>query len=301
MVANADILRQYYPFQSRFTQVYKQRMHYLDEGQGEVLLALHGNPTWSFFYRNIVKQLRGQYRLVVPDHIGCGFSAKPSTKHYSYQLEQRVLDLENLVKQLNLKDITLVLHDWGGMIGLAFAARNPQLVKRFVLMNTSGFALPKTKRFPIALTLSRTPFLGAFLNRGCNVFAVSASWIGKKRERMPKILRKLYRLPYNSWHNRLAIHQFVQDIPLKPQHPSWALVDEVSRHLETLGQKPLLILWGERDFIFDRNFLAEWRRRLPHAEYHSYPDAGHYILEDLGDEAVSLLQDFLLRHPLQTP
>lgn len=298
MVASTDILRQYYPFQSRFTEVSKQRMHYLDEGQGEVLLALHGNPTWSFYYRNLIKQFRSQYRLVVPDHIGCGFSDKPSDKSYSYRLEQRVRDVETLVHTLGLKDITLVLHDWGGMIGLAFAARNPNLVRRIILMNSSGFPLPASKHFPIALWLSRVPLLGALLIRGLNAFAFFASWICCQRYPLPRRLRKLYRLPYNTWKQRIAVHRFVQDIPLKPDHPSWQLVNFTSEHLEQFKKIPFQIIWGERDFVFDKHFLAEWHRRLPDAEYHSYPDAGHYILEDLGDEALTLMRDFLQRHPL---
>ncbi len=273
-------------------------MHYLDEGQGEVLLALHGNPTWSFYYRNLIKQFRAQYRLVVPDHIGCGFSDKPDDLHYSYRLEQRVRDIEVLVKQLGLKDITLILHDWGGMIGLAFASRNPQLVRRIILMNSSGFPLPSSKHFPWALALSRVPVLGALLIRGFNAFAFFASWICCQRYRLPPILRQLYRLPYNTWRQRIAVHRFVQDIPLSPKHPSWSLVKATSESLDQLKSIPFQIIWGERDFVFDKHFLAEWHKRLPDAEYHSYPDAGHYILEDLGDEAITLMRDFLKRHPL---
>jgi pimeloyl-ACP methyl ester carboxylesterase len=297
-MVNASVLRSLYPFQSHYLSLEKQRMHYLDEGQGEVLLALHGNPTWSFYFRNLVVSLRSKYRWIVPDHIGCGFSDKPDDSLYSYRLEQRVKDIEALVRKLQLKDITLVLHDWGGMIGLAFAARNPQLVRRIVLMNTAGFPLPQSKPFPLALALSRSSWLGALLVRGCNAFALAAAYIGAKRQTLPPALRRAYLSPYDSWEHRRAVHRFVQDIPLRPGDSSWSLVESVSCQLESLGQKPIQIIWGERDFVFDRHFLAEWRRRLPQAEIHSYPDAGHYILEDLGDEAVQLIEDFLRRHPL---
>jgi pimeloyl-ACP methyl ester carboxylesterase len=273
-------------------------MHYLDEGQGEVILALHGNPTWSFYYRNLVASLRHKYRLVVPDHIGCGFSDKPDDRHYSYRLEQRVKDIEALVEKLQLKDITLVLHDWGGMIGLAFATRNPQLVRRIVLMNTAGFPLPRSKPFPLALALSRSSWLGALLVRGLNAFALAAAFVGAKRHSLPPALRRAYLSPYDTWEHRRAVHRFVQDIPLKPSDRSWPLVETVSQQLEKLGEKPLQIIWGERDFVFDRHFLAEWRRRLPHAEFHAYADVGHYVLEDLGDEAIMLIEGFLARHPL---
>ncbi len=291
-------LQEFYPFQGHFAEVSGQRMHYLDEGRGEVLLALHGNPTWSFYFRKLVSSLAGQYRLVVPDHIGCGYSAKPSDDAYSYRLEQRVRDVETLVQRLELEDITLVLHDWGGMIGLAFACRNPSLIKRIVLMNSAGFRLPASKPFPLALALSQSQALGSLLVRGCNAFALAASFICCQRQRLPAPLRRAYRAPYDSWENRRAVHRFVQDIPLSPEHPSWPMVRFVEDHLPELADVPLQIIWGERDFVFDNHFLAEWRRRWPKAEIHSFPDAGHYILEDLGEEGIELIVDFLARHPL---
>lgn len=300
-MVNIEVSKKLYPFKGSYLPLaHKAKMHYLDEGEGPTLLCLHGNPTWSFYYRNLVSSMRSQYRVVVPDHIGCGFSDKPGDDAYSYRLEQRVEDVEELVKKLNLNDITLILHDWGGMIGLSFAARNPSLVKRIILMNTSGFPLPDTKSFPIALTLSRTPVLGDLLIRGLNAFAVSASWIGCKYQRMSPDLRKAYRAPYTNWTNRRAVHRFVQDIPLSSKDPSWPTLAFTDKHLESLADKPMQIIWGEKDFIFDRHFLAEWRRRMPHAEVHNYPDGGHYILEDLGEVAIDLMKDFLSRHPIET-
>ena len=299
-MVNIGISKELYPFKGEYLPLtHHAKMHYLDEGSGPTLLALHGNPTWSFYYRNLALRLRNQYRVVVPDHIGCGLSDKPTDETYSYRLEQRVEDVEELVRNLGLKDITLVLHDWGGMIGLSFACRNPALVKRIILMNTSGFALPPTKTFPLALTLSRTPLLGDILIRGFNAFALTASWIGCKYQRMSPTLRRAYRAPYANWAQRRAVHRFVQDIPLSAKDPSWATVNFTDRHLESLKDKPMQIIWGEKDFIFDRHFLAEWRARMPQAEIHSYPNAGHYILEDLGDEAIDLMKDFLNRHPLE--
>ncbi len=297
---NFGISEKLYPFQGAYLALpeSKARMHYLDEGQGEVVLALHGNPTWSFYYRNLVGRLRNSYRVIVPDHVGCGLSDKPDDAHYSYRLEQRVADIETLVRTLGLKDITLVLHDWGGMIGLNFACRNPQLIKRIVLMNTAGFPLPKDKPFPFALHLSRTPVVGDVLLRGFNAFALTASYVACKRKPLSQTLRRAYRAPYSDWRSRRAVHRFVQDIPLGPREPSWAAVKFTDENLKTLDKVPLMIIWGEQDFIFDHHFLTEWRKRRPDAEIHSYPDAGHYILEELGDEAIDLVKDFLKRHPL---
>ncbi len=299
MVNTVSVPSTLYPFQGHYLTISGQPMHYLDEGQGEVVLALHGNPTWSFYYRDLVQSLKDSYRVIVPDHIGCGLSAKPSDEDYTYRLEQRVTDIEELVRRLGLKDITLVLHDWGGMIGLAFACRNPGLVRRLVLMNTAGFALPQSKSFPLALAISRSDSLGAVMVRGFNAFALAASYICCQRQPLSSTLRQAYRAPYSNWQSRRAVHRFVQDIPLSAKDPSWPLVQFVSDNLESLlGSKPIQIIWGERDFVFDRHFLAEWRRRLPQAEIHSYADAGHYILEDLGREARDLIRSFLQRHPL---
>lgn len=302
MTSFTELQPKLYPFQSHhLTLAHSAKMHYLDEGdcKNPVILALHGNPTWSFYYRNLAGLMRNDYRVVVPDHIGCGLSDKPEDENYSYRLEQRVRDVEELVEKLGLSDITLVLHDWGGMIGLSFACRNPSLVKRIILMNTSGFALPASKGFPLALTLCRTPVLGDLLLRGFNAFALSASWIGTKYKRMPKNLRRAYRAPYATWNQRRAVHRFVQDIPLDSHHPSWKTVNFTDKNLESLGDKPMLIIWGEKDFIFDKHFLNEWRRRMPKAEIHAYPDGGHYILEDLGSEAIDIMKDFLSRNPLE--
>ncbi|RYZ56498.1 MAG: alpha/beta fold hydrolase [Proteobacteria bacterium] len=299
-MVNIEVSKKLYPFTGEYLPLaHKAKMHYLDEGAGPTLLCLHGNPTWSFYYRNLVGRMRNAYRVVVPDHIGCGLSDKPGDEAYSYRLEQRVEDIEELVKTLGLKDITLILHDWGGMIGLSFATRNPSLVKRIILMNTSGFPLPKTKALPFTLHLSRTPLLGDILLRGFNAFAVTASWIGCKYKRLSPTLRKAYRAPYTTWNNRRAVHRFVQDIPLSAKDPSWATVSFTDKHLESLSDKPMQIIWGEKDFIFDNHFLSEWRRRMPKAEIHSYPEGGHYILEDLGDEAIDLMKDFLNRHPIE--
>ncbi len=300
-MVDAARLQEFYPFQGHYAEVSGQQMHYLDEGKGETLLALHGNPTWSFYFRRLVGSLRDKYRLVVPDHIGCGYSAKPKDEDYSYRLEQRVEDIEQLVQSLGLKDITLVLHDWGGMIGLAFACRNPKLIRRIVLMNSAGFGLPASKPFPLALALSRSATLGSLLIRGFNAFALAASFVCCQRRPLPAPLRKAYRAPYNNWENRRAVHRFVQDIPLNPGDPSWPMLQFVEQNLRRLDGIPLQIIWGERDFVFDKHFLAEWRRRWPEAEVHSFPDAGHYVLEDLGEEATHLIQDFLERHPLVAP
>jgi haloalkane dehalogenase len=291
-----DPLKTHYPFHGAYLDLDGLRYHYLDEGSGPPVVMLHGNPSWSFYYRNLVRELSGRYRCIVPDHIGCGLSDKPGDERYDYTLARRVDDLERLLEQLGIRDnITLVLHDWGGMIGMAYAVRHPQAIRRLVVMNTAAFHLPQGKRFPLALRICRDTKVGALLVRGVNAFSLAASFVGCKRAPLSRELRRLYRLPYGSWRDRIATLRFVQDIPLKPGDRGYDLVSSVEQGLERFRHLPLLLVWGERDFVFDRHFLAEWRRRFPGAELHSYPDAGHYILEDMKDEVTPLIATFLHR------
>jgi pimeloyl-ACP methyl ester carboxylesterase len=289
-------IKKYYPFAGHYLDLDGLRLHYLDEGSGEPVVMLHGNPTWSFYYRNLVIALQGRYRCIVPDHMGCGLSEKPGDDRYSYTLEQRVSDLERLLDVLKIDSgITLVLHDWGGMIGMAFAVRNPRMIRRLVILNTAAFHLPKEKRFPLPLRICRDTMLGALLVRGLNAFSLAASFVGCKNNPMPKELRRAYRLPYDNWRNRIATLRFVQDIPLAPGDTSYDLVSETDQGIAAFCDLPMAIFWGEKDFVFDRTFLAQWKRRFPKAEVHSYPDAGHYILEDMKDEVIPLIEEFLAR------
>ena len=289
-------LEREYPFTGRTIDLDGLAYHYLDEGSGPPLVMLHGNPSWSFYYRNLVTALAGRYRCIVPDHIGCGFSDKPSDDRYDYTLPRRVGDLERLLDGLGITErITLVLHDWGGMIGMTFASRHPERISRLVILNTAAFPLPKSKRFPLGLRICRETGLGTLLVRGFNAFSMAASYVGCKRHPMTPELRALYQLPYDSWQNRIATLRFVQDIPLSPGDRNFDLISSVAAGLDRFRDRPILICWGERDFVFDRHFLDEWVRRFPEAEIHRFADCGHYILEDAQEEVVPLIDRFLER------
>jgi haloalkane dehalogenase len=164
-----------------------------------------------------------------------------------------------------------------------------------VILNTAAFHLPKEKRFPITLRICRDTILGTLLVRGLNAFSLAASLVGCKKNPMAKELRRAFRLPYDSWQNRIATLRFVQDIPLRPGDRSYDLVSETESGLAAFRGIPMAIFWGEKDFVFDRTFLAQWQLRFPTAEVHSYPDAGHYILEDMKDEVIPLIAEFLAR------
>ena len=292
-------IKAHYPFTGHTLDLDGLSYHYLDEGAGDPVVMVHGNPSWSFYYRNLVLALRGSYRCIVPDHIGCGFSDKPGDDRYDYTLSRRIDDLERLIDSLGLVGkITLVLHDWGGMIGMGYASRHPERIGRIVLLNTAAFHMPKNKIFPLGLKICRDTALGTLLVRGFNAFSVGASIVGCKKNPMSDDLQRAYRSPYNSWGNRIATLRFVQDIPLVPGDRNYDLVSEIAAALDRFADLPISIFWGELDFVFDTSFLAEWMRRFPKAELHSYPDAGHYILEDLKDEVVPLIAEFLKRTKL---
>jgi haloalkane dehalogenase len=270
------------------------RLHYLDEGQGEAVVMLHGNPTWSFHFRRLVEALAPSHRVIVPDHIGCGYSDKPDDSRYDYTLASRVDDLEALLDHLNIdRTITLVVHDWGGMIGLTYAARHPERIARLVVMNTAAFQMPKAKSFPWALRICRDTPLGAWLVRGLNTFARGTALIGCTRTRLPRAIREAYVAPYDSWDHRIAIHRFVQDIPLHSGDRCYDLVSWVEGRLENVRAVPILIAWGMKDFVFDRPFLDEWIRRFPSAEVHRFDRAGHYLLEDEAEILIPTIQRFL--------
>ncbi len=288
-----------YPFKSHYQTIGKWRCHYLDEGQGAPVLMLHGNPTWSFYYRRLVQGLSPACRTIVPDHLGCGLSDRPNPREYGYRLADRVRDLAVLIDALNLQEpITLILHDWGGMIGCCYALRHPERIARLIIMNTAAFLPPAGKSLPLRLALlRRCPGLAEFLVLKANLFAraaaIMASHKGLTRDVQAGLLA-----PYNTPYNRMATLKFVQDIPINRRDPSYALVSHVDRNLATLASKPILLLWGRHDFVFDMEYFEQWRRRFPAAEYHLLPTAGHYVLEDEPEAVLAYVQDFLKKHSI---
>jgi len=286
--------RSLYPFRSNYLEMDGLRYHYLDEGEGPPVLMLHGNPTWSFFFRELVLELRRDHRVIVPDHMGMGLSDRPPDERYPYRLESRVKDVRSLLDHLGLdRGIAIVAHDWGGVIGGSLAVRNPDMFSAFAFMNTAAFRMPKGKRLPLSLYfVKHTPVIPAFLIRGFNAFSAIASHIGVEKK-MDARVRKGYVAPYNSWGNRIATLRFVQDIPLGPKDPSYGYLKATDEGLDNLKGKPMMVIWGEKDFIFDMEILDVWRERFPLATFLTFPDAGHYVIEDARSEVVTAVANFL--------
>ncbi len=286
--------RHLYPFVSHFVNIDGLHCHYLDEGQGEPVVMVHGNPTWSFYFRNLVQGLSPHYRVIAPDHIGCGLSDKPTEDRYDFRLSTRMHDLEFLLAHLHLnRPVTLILHDWGGAIGMGYALRHPAAVSRIVLMNTAAFFPPYGKKLPLRLQmLRRFRSFARIAVLGGNLFA-RAALVMAPYTRLGSDVRKGLIAPYNSWNHRLATLKFVEDIPIIPSDSSFADVQWLDENIRQLSGIPMLICWGVHDFVFDMDYLKEWRRRFPDAHVHVYDQAGHYLLEDIPDLILENVLNFL--------
>ncbi len=302
-------------------------MSYLDEGprDGEVVVMVHGNPSWSYYWRHLVLGLRDRYRCIVPDHVGMGLSDKPDdgggistpcaqrrgrpggrrrggaapdAMQYDYTLQSRVDDLDALLRHLGIDGpVTLAVHDWGGMIGFGWALSHLPQVRRLVILNTAAFPLPAANKMPWQLSFGRDSRIGGWLIRRFNLFARGAARFGTQR-RLSRDVRRAYASPYDGWTNAISTLRFMQDIPLREGDPAWPLVVEAGRRLPEFADRPGFIGWGLRDFVFDRHFLDAFRRALPQAEVHAFKDAGHYVLEDKHEALVPEIRAFLDANPV---
>lgn len=300
-----------YPFQpARFEVRPGICMSYLDEGprDGEVVVMLHGNPSWSFYWRHLVNGLKDpasgrQYRCIVPDHVGMGLSDKPddapgAVPRYDYTLQSRIDDLDALLAHLGVTGpVTLAVHDWGGMVGFGWALKDPSRVKRLVITNTASFPLPAAKPMPWRIAAGRHSKIGGWLIRRFNLFARGAAGFGTKRRLSPEV-KQAYSGVYDGWANAISTLRFMQDIPLDANDRAWPLLQAAERQLPAYADRPVFIGWGLKDFVFDRHFLAGFTRALPQAELHVFDDAGHYVMEDRHEALVPAIRAFLDAHPL---
>ena len=292
---NGKLWPSQYPFEGRFLDLGGHRMHYLDEGRGEAVLMVHGNPSWSFYFRKLVTDQRGTNRCIAPDHIGMGLSDRPDESRYRYTLKSRVDDLDLLMERIApTGSVTLVLHDWGGMIGMGWAVRHPERVKAVVAFNTSCFRLPVDKNFPALLSILRGSASGVPIraSRLARKFVLSTC---TARRRLTPPALDAYLSVCDGWKESLAVHRFVQDIPLAPGDPSWDVVAGIEARLGAFRNTPMLLPWGLKDWVFDESFLNGWKLRFPNAAIRPFPDCGHFLLEEAPDELVPLIRDFTLR------
>jgi len=283
-------VRALYPFAPRDFAALSGRMSYVDHGPraGRPVLLLHGNPSWSFLWRDLILRLAAQGRRVIaPDHVGMGLSARPDR---FLRLADRLADIEALLAYLGIGDFDLGVHDWGGAIGFGVAGRRPDRVGRILVTNTGAFL---SERIPARIALCRAPLIGRFLVQGLNGFAWPATRMAVERPLSPDV-KAGFLAPYGSPAVRRAVADFVADIPMEPAHPTRSVLAGVEASLAGLKGKRMMLCWGMRDFCFDRSFLEGFRERFPAAQSLLFPDAGHYVLEDAGPAALGPATDFFL-------
>jgi len=265
-------------------------MHYLDQGTGPVILCVHGNPTWSFYYRKVVKRFSASHRVIAVDHIGCGLSEKPTQKEFAYTLASHRDNLLGLIDHLNLSDVTLLAHDWGGAIGLSAAVERVERMSGIILLNTAAFPPPY---MPKRIGLLRTPIFGSFAIRALNAFAGPAvSMAMAKHNLTPEVSGGLL-FPYRNWADRVAIDSFVRDIPMSRSHPTYSVLEKLENDLPTLGHLPIQIIWGMKDWCFRPECLDRFEKHWPNAEVSRLNGIGHYVMEDAPEKTLEIIRQFL--------
>jgi haloalkane dehalogenase len=274
-------------------------MHYLDElvaepqaESSETLLFVHGNPTWSFHWRELIRALRGRYRCVAPDHLGCGLSDLPTR---SLRMAHHVNHLAQFVETLELSNVTLVAQDWGGAIGLAAMLRFPERLQRIILLNTGAFPPPY---IPWRIRVCRMPVLGRLAVQGGNLFSRAALRMALAKGRLPSDVEAGYLAPYCNWQRRQAVYDFVADIPASPSHPTWKDLEQLERNLPQLADRPIQLIWGMADWCFRPECLARFETIWPRAQIHRLAGVGHWVVEDACDEVIALINQFLGELPL---
>jgi acyl-CoA synthetase (AMP-forming)/AMP-acid ligase II/pimeloyl-ACP methyl ester carboxylesterase len=293
-----------YPFRSRFVTVGRgtatggtrgHRMHYVDEGSGPVVVCLHGNPTWGFLFRNLIAALRDDFRVIVPDHVGCGLSDQPGD--VCFRAGDRIGHLEDLLAELGIGRFSLVMHDWGGPLGTGLAVRRPADVERLVYFNTT---LAEMSLLPGMIRRAAAPVIGKLLTHDTMQFLKLLTSFGVVQA-MPEEVKRGYLRPYQTRAGRRAIWGFVQDIPFSPSHPTAPLMDDMVARLPTLADTPVKIIWGMKDPCFHPGILRQVAARFPQADVVRVPDASHLVLEDAPGRSIAAIREFLGPAPAIAP
>jgi pimeloyl-ACP methyl ester carboxylesterase len=284
-------LGELWPFAPRFLELDGAFLHFVDEGPRDapVILCVHGNPTWSFQWREVLMRMRGRYRVVALDHMGMGLSERPHD--WSDTLAAHQAGLEALIEHLDLRDITLAVHDWGGPIGLGVAARQPDRFRRFLITNTCVW--PEAQ-LPATLAVGRLPFLGPFLTGGLGLMNRLLASTTTTKGLSPEVAEG-YLAPYRTAGRRRTVAAFVRAIPRGPGHENHEALAAVDASLPALRTKPTTLVWGMQDWVFTPTILRGWRERMPRAEVRAIEGAGHLVMEDAGAEVLDALRDLLDR------
>lgn len=276
----------------RFLPVRSHKLHVVDKGHGVPVVMVHGNPTWSILFEKLIGVLHQDFRCIAVDHLGCGLSDKPQDLDYS--LKSRCEDLSRVIQQLLGKEkFHLVVHDWGGVIGFDYATKHPDQILSLTVCNTAAFKNPIGLKLPWQIALCRMPGIGHLLIQSpLNVFCYGTTQVAAARP-LNSERRKAYRAPYNSWNNRRAIKAFIDAIPLYADDENMRIIENIERGLPQLAEHPMLLFWGERDFVFNREFRQRWQELFPKAASHILEDAGHLVLEEADETELQTIATFL--------
>ena len=280
-----------FPFTPHYYSHQGVDLHYVDEGSGDPVVMIHGDPTWGFLYRNFVPPLSQRYRCIVPDQMGMGKSAVPQERSL-YQLEQHCANLEALLLHLDVRDITLVLHDWGGPVGLGFATRQPERIKRLVLMNTWAFAPWPGGPFPRLLEIIRSERGEAFVLRKNGYLEPALSGTTYHTEKLTNAVMEAYRAPFPTPESRLAMLCWSRDIPVQETDVSYAEMKRIENRLSLFQEIPILLVWGMQDPVIPASVLRHWQRLFPHATTREIEDASHFLQEDAPERIVQWIEKF---------
>ncbi|MBF8261347.1 MAG: Alpha/beta fold hydrolase [candidate division NC10 bacterium] len=239
-------------------------MHFVDEGRGEPIVLIHGDPTWGYLYRTFIPILSQRRRCIVPDHMGMGKSGTPRDP-YPYRLRHHVANLEALLLHLDLHQMTLVLHDWGGPVGLGFATRHPDRIKRLVLMNTWACAPWPGGPFPRLLELIRSERGEKFVLEKNGYLEPALLGTTHRAENLTKTVLDAYRAPFPTPESRLALLCWSRDIPVHETDPSYSEMKRIEEALVRFIGTPTLLVWGMRDPVLPESVLRTWQRTYPQA------------------------------------
>jgi pimeloyl-ACP methyl ester carboxylesterase len=282
-----------WPYAPRFFDHDRVKLHYVDEGDGEPIVMLHGNPTWGYLYRNFIGPLSETNRCVVPDHMGFGKSEKPLDRPYT--LATHVENFTALMDELELNDITLVMQDWGGPIGLGFGVEHADRIKRLVILNTWAFLIADGMPLAPLLELFRQPQVGEAMVQGLNLFVEGFLPTGIHRKEKLDTFMPAYRAPFPDWNSRIGTLAFPRDIPVGDSHPSSTTMRRIQDNLATINV-PTTIIWGMQDPAIPPQVIDAWKSFYPHAEEHRLQTASHFLQEDEPERIVELIRAFLQSH-----
>jgi cis-3-alkyl-4-acyloxetan-2-one decarboxylase len=277
-----------FPFEPRFATVGRVRLHYVDEGPQNAppLVFVHGNPTWSYLWRRQIAELSAAGRRCVAfDHMGFGRSDKPPYLS-GYSLQAHIHNTLALIDELNLREVTLVAHDWGGPIGLGAMLERLERLRGLVLINTWAWELPSF--LPPFLREFRTEGLGEILALGGNLFVESIPGGMAKREVDP-LMMQAYRAPFPDYWSRVGTLAFQREIPLTERDRSARLIGSIHEGLERLDV-PVKLVWGMRDPVFQPVFLDQWLEIFPNADVVRVESAAHFVPEDEPDAVIAALR-----------